>query len=191
MANSAGHGTGAGTRAGVFRRHVFRRHCRELIRGDILSATMLQRLFLLILILLVPVRALAADWMAVGHAPAARQETQAVALAADAGSPCAGHSAVFPDEAYDTHQPGADPTPSHALQKPHDARTGCADLADCADESAAGHAGCTSCDICHAAAIATSSASVRAPLLADAMPLQARPPIPEREVPPGLKPPIT
>lgn len=150
------------------------------MRGDILFATMHRRLLLLLLILLVPLRALAADWMAVGHGSEIGQEVRPHTSGRHAGAPCPGHVAGATHEAYQaTHLMAADvETPARG------------DCAGCADDAQFGHSGCTNCDICHGVAITASPSPCRAPPRASIMNLPARLTFLDRKVPPGLKPPI-
>lgn len=150
------------------------------MRGDILFATMHRRLLLLLLILLVPLRALAADWMAVDHGSEVRHETRSPDISLHGSAPCPGHAA---GTTHDLHQA----TPTRATDVAVPAHGNCT---DCADDTQFAHSGCTSCDICHGAAITASPSACQAPLLANILNLPAWRTFLDRKEPPGLKPPI-
>lgn len=167
-------------------------------------------LLLILLMLLVPLRALAADWMAFGHgfgpgrtatsiapasAPCPGHGHTARARHADAGVPAAAAATAAHHGAHTaTHDAtlGAahDATLDSALQPAYEIAQTVAAGETCADEHHANHAGCTSCDICHGTAIAATLSDRLTPPRASVMNLTAGGNFPDRKLPPGLKPPI-
>lgn len=159
-------------------------------------------LLLILLMLLVPLRALAADWMAFGHGFG---PGSTAASTSPASAPCPGHGHTARARHADARVPAAtaataahhgahaathDGTLDSALQSAHDiARTVAADET-CADEHHANHSGCTNCDICHGTAIAATLSDRLTPPRASVMNQTAGGNFPDRKLPPGLKPPI-